>query len=179
METYEHVCVYMCMCVNAYICVCAYMCAKVIVEGRLGRHNPRCQKQSSWGIETRRDFFFIYFTIYYNMYYFSNQKATHNEQTKGRDLLPKLDEDRENGRREWAEVSCSAHWILGHWRNTQMGSHSQGQQSQRNCRKQAWFLKTAIYKCCPDFQKMGMGEFQSLNPEAYDINPHTNSRKGY
>ena len=65
--------------------------------------------------------------------------------------------DRGNGRREWAEVSCSAHRILGHWRNTQMGSHSQGQRSQRNCRKQAWFQKTAIYKCCPDFQKMGMG----------------------
>ena len=36
--------------------------------------------------------------MYYNMYYFSNQKATHNEQIKGRDLLPKLDEDRQRKR---------------------------------------------------------------------------------
>lgn len=35
-----------------------------------------------------------------------------------------------------------------------------------------------IYKCCPDFQKKGIGEFQRLDPKAYDINPCINSR-GY
>ena len=36
-----------------------------------------------------------------------------------------------------------------------------------------------IYKCCPDFQKRQIGEFQRLNPKTYDINPCINSSRGY
>ena len=71
----------MCTYVNVQVCVCTHMCVWDSDRGKAGKTYLKILKVIATRYWANEDFFpvFMYFTIFYNTYYFSNQKTTYNK----------------------------------------------------------------------------------------------------